>query len=163
MVVAGNNYGALGQIIEQKRSNPVTAIADVLETFRQSGKKAGLDTAAAISVREGVPVTEAALEVISTKKMGAQELQRRIAGVSAQLRTARSNRQSTKAKKLSVRLAALKARLRDVQSGKKQAIADDKAIAGDSNRIAPWVTYASLAVGVAGLFVALYGMTRKKK
>ena len=60
-VIAGSNYGALGQIIDQKRTNPVTAIADVLETFRQSGKKAGLDTAAAISVREGVPVTEAAL------------------------------------------------------------------------------------------------------
>lgn len=163
MVVAGNNYGALGQIIEQKRANPVTAITDVIETFRQSGKQAGLDTAASISVREGVPVTEAALEVISTRKMGAQELQRRIAGVKAELRSARARKQRTKAKKLAVRLAALQARLRDVQSGKKQAIADDKAIAGDSTRIAPWITYASLAVGVAGLFVALYGIAGKKK
>lgn len=164
-LIASNHYGDFGQAVpgtEKRRSAPA-AIADVLETLRQAGKEAGLDTAAAISVREGIPVSEAAIEVISTRGMGAPELKRRIANLQAKYRVARSKKQRYRAKDLRVRIAALKARLRDVQSGRVQAVADMSAIAGDSTRVPPWVAYAGVGLGVASLAVALLSLNKGKK
>ena len=163
-LIASNNYGQTGSgVIYEQRASAPRAIADVIETLRQAGKQAGLDTAASISVREGVPVSEAALEVISTRGMGAVELKRRIAGLQAKYKVAQSRRQFSKAKTIKIRLEALKARLRDVQNGKLQAVADMKAVAGDSSRIPPWVTYAGLGLGVASLAIALLSLGKGKK
>jgi hypothetical protein len=162
-MVASNHYDGLGQVEYESRRSAPAAIASVLTVFRQAGKKAGLDTAAAISVREGIPVTEAAIEVISTKKMGADDLERRIAKLEAAASVAKSRGQRNKHKRYRIRLAALRARLADVNRGRKQAMADDPAIAGDKGRIPAWVTWAGLGLGAASLFLALRASGQKRK
>jgi hypothetical protein len=164
-MVASNHYGDFGAVLSERRSSAPGAIASVLSAFREAGKNAGLDTAAAISVREGVPVTEAAIEVITTKKLGADDLERRIAKLEAAATVAKAKGQRTKYKRYRVRLAALRARLNDVKRGRKQAMADDPALAGDKGRIPAWVTWAGLGLGAASLLVALAsaGGQRKKK
>ena len=162
-MVASNHYGGYGEAVSDSRRSAPAAIASVLSVFREVGKNAGLDTAAAISVREGIPVTEAALEVISTKKMGAQDLERRIAKLEAGASVAKAKGQRGRYKKYRIRLAALRARLEDVKRGRKQALADDPAIAGDKGRIPPWVTWAGLGLGAASLVVTLFAMSKKRK
>ncbi|MAH45659.1 hypothetical protein CMI37_07505 [Candidatus Pacearchaeota archaeon] len=162
-VVASNHYGRTTEVIYESRRSPVLAISDVLKTLRQTGRKAGLDTAAAISVREGVPVSEAAIEVIATRGMGEDDLARRIAKLETALASARAKRQRRRSKQLRVKIAALKMRLRDVTKGKKQAVRDMPGIAGDKGRIPPWVTWAGLALGAASLVVAVQATRKGKK
>ena len=161
-MVASNHYSGFGQVLAESRSSAPAAIASVLSVFRTAGKRAGLDTAAAISVREGIPVTEAAIEVISTKKLGADDLERRIAKLEAASQVAKSRGQRRTYKKYRIRLAALRARLKDVKRGRKQALADDPAIAGDKGRIPAWVTWAGLGLGAASLLLALRASGQKR-
>ena len=164
-LIARNHYGGYGasEVLVEKRSSAPAAIASVLSTLRNVGKNAGLDTAAAISVREGIPVSEAALEVISTSKLGAEDIKRRIAKLEAAAAVAKAKRQRSRYKKYRVRIAALRARLRDIDKGRVQAVRDVPAIAGDKSRIPPWVTWAGLGLGAASLLVALLSMGKGKK
>lgn len=164
-LIAADHYGGYGasEVLVEQRSSAPAAIASVLSTLRNVGKNAGLDTAAAISVREGIPVSEAALEVISTSKLGAEDIKRRIAKLEAAAATAKAKRQRSRYKKYRVRIAALRARLRDVEKGRVQAVRDVPTVAGDKSRIPPWVTWAGLGLGAASLLVALVSMGKGKK
>ena len=161
-LIASNHYGDLGvaEILVERRSSAPAAISAVVSTLRNIGKNAGLDTAAAISVREKIPVSAAALEVISTRGMGEDDLQRRIAQLEAKAAVAKNRRQRRKHKELRVRIVALRARLSDVRKGRVQGVKDMKAVAGDKSRIPPWVTYAGLALGAASVVIAVVA-TRK--
>lgn len=163
----GSNFGGdpyWGQVIEDRRApSAASSIADVIQTLRQSGKKAGVDTAAAISLRTGVPVTEAAVEVIATRKLSADELQSRLATNRAALSRARSKGQSGKARRIRVRILALEQRLSQVEKGQKQAVADLPGVAGDAARIPPWVTYAGLGLGALSVMIALAGLRKSRR
>ena len=161
-LIASNHYGDLGvaEILVERRSSAPAAISAVVSTLRNIGKNAGLDTAAAISVREKIPVSAAALEVISTRGMGEDDLQRRIAQLEAKAAVAKNRRQRRKHKELRVRIVALRSRLSDVRKGRVQGVKDMKAVAGDKSRIPPWVTYAGLALGAASVVIAVVA-TRK--
>lgn len=163
----GNNFGGdpyWGQVVEERRGRSAAAsIADVLQTLRQSGKKAGVDTAAAISIQTGVPVTEAAVEVIATRKLSSDELQSRLATNRAALARARTRGQTAQARKIKVRILALEQRLSQVQAGQKQAVADLPGVAGDAARIPPWVTYAGLGLGALSVVIALAGMRKNRR
>jgi hypothetical protein len=162
----GNNFGGdpyWGQVLEDRRRKSVPgAIADVIEVLRQSGKKAGVDTAAAVSIQTGAPITEAALEVISTRKMGRSELESRLATNRAALAQARSKGQRARARRLKVRIVALEKRLGEVSMGQTQAVKDLPGVAGDSQRIPAWVTYAGVGLGALSVLIALAG-TRKRR
>ena len=161
-----NGYGAdayWGQVLEdRRRKNIPSAIADVVDVLRQSGKKAGIDTAAAISIRTGVPVTEAAIEVISTRKMGKQELESRLATNRAALAQARSQGKRNKARRLKVRVLALEKRLSEISQGQNQAVKDLPGVAGEASRIPPWVTYAGLGLGALSVLIAIAGARKRK-
>jgi BMFP domain-containing protein YqiC len=163
-LIASNHYGDVYQagVVSQKRVSAPAMIADVLSILRQAGKGEGLDTAAAMTVREGLPVSEAAVEVIATRKLGKKDLERRIARLEAKAAVAKSQGDTTKYKKLKVRVAALRARLKDVRAGKVQAVRDLPEVAGDKGRIPSWVTWAGLALGAASLVVAVMAVKRRK-
>lgn len=162
----GANFGGdpyWGQVLEERRRKSVpAAVADIVETLRQSGKSAGVDTAAAISVRTGVPVTEAAVEVIATRKMGRAELESRLANNRAALARARAKGNRRQARRFQVRVLAIEKRLSEIGQGKKQAVKDLPGVAGDSERIPPWVTYAGLGLGALSVVIALAGMGKRK-
>ena len=170
-LVRGNHFGGdpywgayVPQVLESRKKKSVPgAIAAVLETLRQSGKEAGVDTAAALSVQTGVPLTEAALEVISTRKMGREELESRLANTKAAHANARKARKWNKARRLKVRMMALQSRLADLGQGKKHPVKDLPGSAGESLRIPPWVAYAGIGLGAASLIVGFIGLKGKPK
>jgi hypothetical protein len=163
-LVASNHYGAVYQagVISQKRVSAPAMIADVLSVLRNVGRGEGLDTASAMTVRQGLPVSEAAVEVIASRKLGKKDLESRIASLEAKAAVAKSKGDTAKYNKLRVRAAALRARLKDVRAGKVQAVRDLPEVAGDKGRIPSWVTWAGLALGAASLVVAVMAVKRRK-
>tara|TARA_R110000824_G_scaffold55256_5_gene152299 strand:- start:3133 stop:3798 length:666 start_codon:yes stop_codon:yes gene_type:complete len=162
----GDNFGGdayWGQVLKDTRKKNIpSAVADIVDALRLSGKKAGVDTAAAISIQTGVPLTEAALEVIATRKMGVTELQSRLATNRAAFARAKAQGKRNKARRLKVRVLALEKRLSEVSQGQMQAVSDLPGVAGEASRIPPWVTYAGLGLGALSVIIAISGKRKGK-